>query len=61
MFSVPPYPGENLGKVCKNSRAGENPRIIYVFKRNGHFKKKMDFSMGERKALSPKPKTSRFI
>ena len=23
MFSVPPYPGENLGKVCENSRAGD--------------------------------------
>ena len=25
MLSVPSHPGENLGKVCENSRAGENP------------------------------------
>ena len=27
MFSVPSQPGENLGKVWENSRAGENPLI----------------------------------
>ena len=27
MFFVLSYPGENLGKVCKNSRAGKNPRL----------------------------------
>ena len=27
MLSVPSQPGENLGKVCKNSRAGENPQL----------------------------------
>ena len=27
MVCVPPLPVENLGKVCENSRAGENPRL----------------------------------
>ena len=27
MLSAPPSPVENLGKVCENSRAGENPRL----------------------------------
>ena len=27
MLSVTPLPVENLGKVCENSRAGENPRL----------------------------------
>ena len=29
MFSVPPYPVENLGNVCENSRTGENPRLLF--------------------------------
>ena len=29
MFSVPPV--ENLGKVCENSRADENPRLLLGF------------------------------
>ena len=32
MFSVPSYPGENLGKVCENSRAGEDPQLRVGFK-----------------------------
>ena len=31
MFSVPPLPCENLGKVCENSRAGENSRLHLEF------------------------------
>ena len=31
MLSVPPWPVENLGKVCENSRAGENLRLRLVF------------------------------
>ena len=31
MFSVPPYPVENIGKVCENSQAGENPRLRLGF------------------------------
>ena len=28
MFSVPPFPIENLSKVCENSRAGEKPSTV---------------------------------
>ena len=31
MLSVPPEPDENLGKVCENSRAGENPQLHLGF------------------------------
>ena len=31
MLSVPPQSVENLGKVCQNSRAGENPRLRLGF------------------------------
>ena len=31
MLSVPPLPIENLGKVCENSRAGENPLLCLWF------------------------------
>ena len=31
MFSVPLEPGENLGKVCESSWAGENPRLRLEF------------------------------
>ena len=31
MLSVPSLPGENLGNVCENSRAGENPQLRLVF------------------------------
>ena len=31
MFSVPPKPVDNPGKVCENSRAGENPRLRLGF------------------------------
>ena len=31
MFSVPSYPGENLGKVCENSGVGENPGLCIGF------------------------------
>ena len=33
MLSVPPKPVENPGKVCENSRAGENPRLRLGFSR----------------------------
>ena len=33
MISVPSYSlhGKNLGKVCQNSRAGENPQLCFGF------------------------------
>ena len=31
MLSVPSLPGENLGNVCENSRAGENPQLPIGF------------------------------
>ena len=31
MLSVSSKPGENLGKVCENSRVGENPRCNLIF------------------------------
>ena len=31
MLFVPSYPGENLGKVYENSRAGENRRLRLGF------------------------------
>ena len=31
MLSVPPQSVKNLGKVCENSQAGENPRLRLRF------------------------------
>ena len=31
MLSVPPQPVENLGKICENSQAGENPQMHLGF------------------------------
>ena len=31
MFSVPSWPGENLGKGFENSRAGEKPQLHLRF------------------------------
>ena len=31
MFSVPSQPGENRGKVCESSGAGENPWLRLLF------------------------------
>ena len=31
MLSVPLEPVENLGKICENSRAGENPQLHFGF------------------------------